>query len=92
MPRSCCIDAQFKKDGTYGLGRQTLPRALAVPLSIVAEKIGAKPFMEYALSYALYNYAYVDPSKEDPCTYDNLKLIRTFDGSLAEHGFILVCD
>eukprot|EP01006_Ploeotia_vitrea_P025865 TRINITY_DN58803_c0_g1_i1.p1 TRINITY_DN58803_c0_g1~~TRINITY_DN58803_c0_g1_i1.p1 ORF type:complete len:474 (-),score=-1.82 TRINITY_DN58803_c0_g1_i1:10-1431(-) len=83
-------DAQFKKDGTYGLGRQTLPRVLAVPLAKIAEKIGAKPFMEYALSYALYNYGYVDKTQENPCTYDNLKLIRTFDGSDAEHGFILV--
>jgi indoleamine 2,3-dioxygenase len=59
-----------------------------VPLSIIAKKIGAKPFMEYALSYALYNYAKVN--KSDALEYDNLKLIRLFDGSPAEHGFILV--
>ena len=85
-----CVDAEFKKTGKYGLGRQTLPRVLAVPLSILAKKIGAKPFMEYALSYALYNYTYKNPDLPQPLTYDNLKLIRTFDGSDAEHGFILV--
>jgi len=63
---------------------------LAVPLCKIADKIGAKPYMEYALSYALYNYTYKDHSLPTPCVYDNMKLIRTFDGSDAEHGFILV--
>lgn len=83
-------DLEYRKTETYGLGRDVLPRKLAVPLSIVAQKIGAKPYMEYALSYALYNYAYKDPNAADPLDYSNLKLIRTFDGSDAEHGFILV--
>lgn len=42
------------------------------------------------MSYALYNYAYKNPQASDPLNYENLKLIRTFDGSDAEHGFILV--
>lgn len=46
--------------------------------------------MEYALSYALYNYTYKNHQLSNPLVYDNLKLIRTFDGSEAEHGFILV--
>ena len=36
----------------YGLGRNVLPKAIAYPLSILAERLNAKPFMEYALSYA----------------------------------------
>lgn len=36
-------------------------------MSIVAEKIGAKPFMEYAQSYALYNYQKKDV---DVCSND----------------------
>jgi indoleamine 2,3-dioxygenase len=84
------LDTRFKETGKYGLGRQTLPRVLAVPLVKIAEKIGAKPYMEYALSYALYNYTYKDHTIPNPCHYDNFKLIRTFDGSDAEHGFILV--
>lgn len=37
------------------------------------------PFMEYAGSYALYNYRLEDPSKG--MEYDNIRLIRAF-----EHG------
>ncbi|KAI9597205.1 hypothetical protein BDF19DRAFT_436193 [Syncephalis fuscata] len=81
-------DVQFRKTGEYGLGRDVLPRQIAVPLSAVAQKIGARPFMEYALSYALYNYRRVDPLR--PLDYKNLKLIRTFSGNQDEHGFILV--
>ncbi|TPX58786.1 hypothetical protein PhCBS80983_g02902 [Powellomyces hirtus] len=75
-------------DGTYGLGRSVLPKNLAVPMVQVAAKLGAKPFMEYAQSYALYNYARVDAGKG--LEYDNLKLIRAFSGMESEHGFILV--
>jgi indoleamine 2,3-dioxygenase len=44
--------------------------------------------MEYALSYALYNYYRIDPSKN----YDaeNIKLIREFEGSKSETGFVAV--
>ncbi|OZJ03285.1 hypothetical protein BZG36_03738 [Bifiguratus adelaidae] len=81
----CDIMYREKKD--YGLGRQVLPRNVAVPLAKVAAKIGAKPFMEYALSYSLYNYKRIDPTKG--LTYDNLALIRAFAGSESEKGFIL---
>jgi indoleamine 2,3-dioxygenase len=37
---------------SFGLGRDTLPVNIAGPLIAVANKIGAKPFMEYAQSYA----------------------------------------
>jgi len=40
---------------------------------------GFKPFMEYAGSYALFNYRLEDPSRG--LEYDNLRLIRAF-----EHG------
>lgn len=50
---------KYRKDGDYGLGRDRLPANVAVPLVQVANKINAKPFMEYALSYALYNYKMV---------------------------------
>lgn len=81
-------DIFYRKKGEYGLGRETLPRNLAVPLSIVSAKIGAKPFMEYAQSYSLYNYHLVDNNKG--IRYDNLELIRQFSGMPSEHGFILV--
>jgi indoleamine 2,3-dioxygenase len=48
--------------------------------------------MEYAGSYALYNYRFEDPKQG--LTYDNLRLIRAFEHGLdpksSEAGFVLV--
>lgn len=53
---------------------------------------GFKPFMEYAGSYALFNYRLEDPAKG--LEYSNLRLIRAFehglDPSSSEAGFVLV--
>lgn len=76
------------KNGEYGLGRDILPRNIAVPLDVVARKLGMKPFMEYALSYALYNWKRNDIAR--PIAFDNLELIRKFTGMSSEAGFILV--
>ncbi|KAI9334470.1 hypothetical protein DFJ73DRAFT_852762 [Zopfochytrium polystomum] len=81
-------DIMNRKRGEYGLGRNRLPKNLAVPLSQVAAKIGARPFMEYAQSYALYNYKKKD--SRGALEYDNLALIRSFSGMPSETGFILV--
>jgi indoleamine 2,3-dioxygenase len=54
----------------------------------VSKKIGAKPFMEYAQSYALYNYNRIDKNKG--LEYENLQLVRRFSGMKSEDGFILV--
>ncbi|KAG0352974.1 hypothetical protein BC939DRAFT_278186 [Gamsiella multidivaricata] len=80
-------DLLYRKTGDYGLGRSVLPKNIAVPLVQVAEKIGAKPFMEYALSYALYNYRRIDKSKG--LVWGNLELIRPFSGDPSELGFII---
>ncbi|KAF9377035.1 hypothetical protein CPC16_012025, partial [Podila verticillata] len=80
-------DLSYRATGHYGLGRSVLPKNIAVPLVQVAEKIGAKPFMEYALSYALYNYRRVDKSKG--LVWGNLELIRPFSGDPSEKGFII---
>ncbi|KAH6346021.1 hypothetical protein HBI37_078510 [Parastagonospora nodorum] len=76
----------------YGLGRQSLPRCIALPIVKVAEIAGFKPFMEYAGSYALFNYRLEDPAKG--LEYDNLRLIRAFEAGLdpssSEAGFVLV--
>ncbi|KAJ2993513.1 hypothetical protein HDV02_002277 [Globomyces sp. JEL0801] len=79
-------DIMNRTKGSYGPGREVLPKNIAVPLQKISDKIGAKPFMEYAQSYALYNYQRKDPSR--PLDYDNLELIRKFSGSKSEHGFI----
>lgn len=59
---------------------------------LIADSAGFKPFMEYAGSYALFNYQLVDPDKG--LEYDNLRLIRAFEHGLdvtsSEAGFVLV--
>lgn len=81
-------DLEYRKTKTYGFGRDLLPRNIAVPLTKIAQKIEAKPFMEYALSYALYNWRRKDPA--GGITFDNLEIIRAFEGSEHEAGFINV--
>jgi indoleamine 2,3-dioxygenase len=53
---------------------------------------GFMPFMEYAGSYALFNYRLEDPKLG--LEYDNLRLIRAFEHGLdpksSEAGFVLV--
>ncbi|KAF2746274.1 indoleamine 2,3-dioxygenase gamma type [Sporormia fimetaria CBS 119925] len=83
---------RFVRGGEYGLGRQSLPSSIAMPIVKIAEIAGFKPFMEYAGSYALFNYRLEDPKKG--LEYDNLRLIRAFehglDSSSSEAGFVLV--
>ncbi|KAK4993136.1 hypothetical protein LTR50_000622 [Elasticomyces elasticus] len=83
---------RFMKGQPYGLGRQMLPKNIALPIVRVAEIAGFKPFMEYAGSYALYNYRLADPSVG--LDYSNLRLIRAFEHGLdpqsSEAGFVLV--
>jgi indoleamine 2,3-dioxygenase len=81
-------DIMNRKKGDYGLGRSKLPKQLAVPLHKISAKIGAKPYMEYAQSYSLYNFQKKSPSAG--LEYENLKLIRQFSGMESESGFILV--
>ncbi|TVY31152.1 Indoleamine 2,3-dioxygenase [Lachnellula hyalina] len=83
---------RFMKGEGYGLGRQTLPAVISLPISRCAELAGFKPFMEYAGSYALFNYQLQDP--KNGLQYDNLRLIRAFEHGLdpksSEAGFVLV--
>lgn len=83
---------RFMRGEEYGLGRQSLPRCIALPIVKVAEIVGFKPFMEYAGSYALFNYRLEEPEKG--LDYDNLRLIRAFEHGLdptsSEAGFVLV--
>ncbi|KAL9537005.1 hypothetical protein MBANPS3_012173 [Mucor bainieri] len=80
-------DILYRAKSDYGLGRKVLPMNIAVPLYKVSKKIQSQPFMEYALSYALYNYKKINPL--GGLTYDNLALIRSFAGSESEKGFVL---
>ncbi|KAI0888697.1 indoleamine 2,3-dioxygenase family protein [Annulohypoxylon maeteangense] len=83
---------RFIKGEPYGLGRSFLPAQLSRPIVRCAELAGFKPFMEYAGSYALFNYRLQDP--EAGLEYSNLRLIRAFEHGLdptsSEAGFVLV--
>lgn len=79
---------QTDDTSNYGHGRDLLPLNISSPLVLLAKKLGAKPFMEYAMSYALYNWTKKDPA--GPMHYDNLQTIRTFSGVPSESAFILV--
>lgn len=83
---------RFIKGEGYGLARDRLPKNISLPIVKVAEITGFKPFMEYAGSYALFNYRLIDPSKG--LDYDNLTLIRAFEHGLdrtsSEAGFVLI--
>ncbi|KAI1183452.1 indoleamine 2,3-dioxygenase-like protein [Nemania serpens] len=83
---------RFMKGEPYGLARSVLPAQLSRPIARCAELTGFKPFMEYAGSYALFNYRLQDPDRG--LEYDNLRLIRAFEHGLepssSEAGFVLV--
>ncbi|VBB75136.1 Putative protein of unknown function [Podospora comata] len=83
---------RFIKGEPYGLARDVLPASIARPIKRCAELTGFKPFMEYAGSYALYNYRLANPPSG--LSYPNLRLIRAFehglDPSSSEAGFVLV--
>ncbi|OTA99301.1 hypothetical protein M426DRAFT_325282 [Hypoxylon sp. CI-4A] len=83
---------RFIKGEPYGLGRSFLPAQLSRPIVRCAELAGFKPFMEYAGSYALFNYRLQDP--EVGLEYSNLRLVRAFEHGLdptsSEAGFVLV--
>lgn len=61
-------------------------------LTLIVKSSGFKPWMEYAGSYALFNYRLEDPKAG--LDYSNLRLIRAFehglDPSSSEAGFVLV--
>jgi indoleamine 2,3-dioxygenase len=47
------VDLSFRATGKYVPGRSVLPRELSKPMSLLANKLGQFPYMEYASSYAL---------------------------------------
>ncbi|KAL2017012.1 hypothetical protein VTK56DRAFT_2693 [Thermocarpiscus australiensis] len=83
---------RFVRGEEYGLARDVLPANIARPIAKCAALCDFKPFMEYAGSYALFNYRLADPSLG--LDYSNLRLIRAFEHGLdptsSEAGFVLV--
>lgn len=81
-------DLQYRQDKTYGLGRSKIPACISVPFKQVADKLGNRPFMEYAQGYVLYNFRRID--KNRGMDIDNLDMIRKFHGGKDETGFTQV--
>ncbi|KAK4200701.1 hypothetical protein QBC40DRAFT_225080 [Triangularia verruculosa] len=87
---------RFIKGEPYGLARDVLPACIARPIKRCADLTNFQPFMEYAGSYALYNYRLTTtPSPGTlPYPYQDLRLIRAFEHGLdplsSEAGFVLV--
>lgn len=75
-------------DGKYGIARDKLPKSLAIPLKILAEKLDTKPWLDYAYGYGLNNAILKD--ENNPGDYRSYETIRMFNGHESESGFINV--
>jgi len=72
--------------GKYGVARSVLPSCLAIPLEILGKKLGCFPFLDYANAYSLNNWRIAD--SDLPMHYNNIKVMRQFNGCSDERGFI----
>jgi len=64
-----------------------LPRNLAVPYTLLADKIGQFPLLPYS-SYTLDNWAKLEPAGE--VTLDNIYVLQNFYDGVDEDWFIMV--
>jgi indoleamine 2,3-dioxygenase len=64
-----------------------LPRALAVPMVAVADRLGQQPLLQYS-GYVLDNWAMLDPTKG--VGLDNIYMIQKFAGGTDEAWFVLI--
>lgn len=78
----------LKTGDNYGLGRDLLPKNIAVPYVKLSQKLLLNPYLEYNTGYGLNNYKRID--KNVPETMENLEVLRMFIGTQSEKGFVLV--
>lgn len=71
----------------YGLGRDFLPKNIAIPYTKISKKLGLKPYLEYNTGYGLNNWKLIDT--KEGIKYENMDTIRLFIGNQSEKGFIL---
>ena len=64
-----------------------LPRALAVPMVAVADRLGQQPLLQYS-GYVLDNWGMLDPGKG--VSLDNIYMIQKFAGGTDEAWFVLI--
>jgi len=77
------------EDGKYGVARDELPPNIAIPLTILGEKLGTNPWLCYAYGYGLNN-AVVKQGALNLGDYRSYETIRMFNGHDSESGFINV--
>jgi len=84
-----CHHEYLKTKGeSYGLGRTTLPRNIAKPFKVLADRLNLRPFMEYNSCYSLNNWFKLDPKLG--VSINNIDFWRSFMNMKSEAGFILV--
>jgi hypothetical protein len=64
-----------------------LPRVLAEPICILANKLGSKPWLDYSRSLIGFNFRLRDENLG--FRYENLEVIRRFTNIPDEPGFYL---
>lgn len=64
-----------------------LPRSLAVPMVMVADRLGQQPLLQYS-GYVLDNWAMLDPAKG--IALDNIYMVQKFAGGTDEAWFVLI--
>lgn len=79
------VQREFVKSGNHGMARNLIPVNIAQPLSIVAEKIGAFPWLDYYYAYTIGNYVKKDPRGD--LHWKNQDMAVKFCGSADEIGF-----
>lgn len=79
------VQREFVVSGNHGKARNVIPVNIAKPLSIVAEKIGAFPWLDYYYAYTIGNYVRKDPKGD--LHWKNQDMAVKFCGSSDEIGF-----
>ena len=79
---------EFLISGDYGKARNLLPRNIAEPYNVVANKLNSKMWLDYHYAYSLGNYVKIDDS--NGLDWRNLGMACSFTGGSDEIGFIMV--
>jgi len=74
------------KNGIYAKAHTILPSNIAIPYTIVSNKLDVYPWLDYHYAYSLGNYVM---KEEDNYHWNNLKMSCSFSGTNDEIGFIM---
>lgn len=100
-----CHQMYLKTKKDYGQGETFMPKKLAVPMKMLADRIDyGIPLLEYGYGYGLGNWKLLNDPNPDVLEYhnndilppdgvalkDHAQAVRMFNGCTDENGFILV--